>query len=433
MERKLPDKAIDLIDEAASKHVIEAEASPPEVRDLKERLDEAQARLDAAAQREDFEEAARVKQEVMQVQTEYQQRVAEWRAERGISEEVTEQDIASLIAQMTGIPVDKMLEGEAEKLLNMEEGLHGRVVGQDAAIVALSRRHPSRAQWPQGPATPHRLVHLPRPHRRRQDRAGEGARRVHVRRRGRDLRLDMSEYQERHTVSRLVGAPPGYVGYDEARWPDGGGAASPVPGDPLRRDREGAPGRVQHAAPDPGGRAADRLARPDGGLPQHSGHPHLEPRHRREAHGPLGFQARARTDAASVSHADRNVEDALKQAFRPEFLNRIDEIIVFEPLTEVELTQIADLLLDEVRERLLERHVDFEVTERAKQALVQEGYEPAYGARPLRRTIQRRVENALAKRVLSGEFSEGDRVIVDLDGAGEYTFARAEVREGVTV
>ncbi len=228
------------------------------------------------------------------------------------------------------------------------------------------------------------------------------------------IRLDMSEYQERHTVSRLVGAPPGYVGYDEA-----GGLTEKVrrrPYQVILFDE------IEKAHPDVFNTLLQILE--DGRLTDSHGRT-ADFRNTvviltsnlgtgAAAHGPIGFQARARSDSEREAR-HRNVEDALKQSFRPEFLNRIDEIIVFEPLTEVELTQIADLLLNEVRERLLERHVDFEVTDRAKQALVQEGYEPAYGARPLRRTIQRRVENALAKRVLSGEFGEGDRVIVDLD------------------
>ena len=431
-ERKLPDKAIDLIDEAASKHVIEAESSPPEVRDLKERLDEAQARLDAAAQREDFEEAARIKQQVLQVQSEYQRRLAEWRTERGIAEEVTEQDIAALIAQMTGIPVDKMLEGEAEKLLHMEEGLHKRVVGQDAAIVALSdaiRRARSGLKDPRRPIGSFIFLGPTGVGKTELAKAlaaymfdDEDA----------IVRLDMSEYQERHTVSRLVGAPPGYVGYEQA-----GGLTEKVRRRPYQVVLFD---EIEKAHPDVFNTLLQILE--DGRLTDSHGRT-ADFRNTviiltsnlgtgGAAHGPIGFQARARTDSEREAR-HRNVEDALKQSFRPEFLNRLDEIIVFEPLTETELTQVASLLLEEVRERLLEHHVDFEVTDRAKQALVQEGYDPAYGARPLRRTIQRRVENPLAKRVLSGEFTEGDRLLVDLDDQGGYTFTRTEARERVSV
>ncbi|MCC7187061.1 MAG: AAA family ATPase, partial [Acidobacteria bacterium] len=149
-------------------------------------------------------------------------------------------------------------------------------------------------------------------------------------------------------------------------------------------------------------------------------------------HAPIGFTARSRDDSERESRR-RNVEDALKQAFRPEFLNRIDEIIVFEPLTQTELALVADLLLAEVRERLEERNVHFEVTEAARAALVQEGYDPTYGARPLRRTIQRRVENPLAKRVLAGDFAPGDRLRVDITPEGDYTFERIDGADRVAV
>ena len=215
-ERQLPDKAIDLIDEAASRAVILAEALPEDVRDLKQRLDDASARLDAAAAREDFEEAAFIKQEVLRIQDEYREREAGWREEQGLPDEVGEEGIAALVAQMTGIPVDSMLEGEAEKLLHMEEALHGRVVGQDQAIEVLSdaiRRARSGLKDPRRPIGS--FIFL----------GPTGVGKTELAKALAEylfddedalLRLDMSEYQERHTVSRLVGAPPGYIGYDEA-------------------------------------------------------------------------------------------------------------------------------------------------------------------------------------------------------------------------
>ena len=211
-ERHLPDKAIDLIDEAASRHVIESESMSPELRDLKQRLDDASSRIDAAAAREDFEEAAVIKQEVLEVQEEYERRRTEWQAEHGLTEEVSESDIASLIAQMTGIPVDRMLEGEAEKLLHMEEALHERVIGQDRAIEVLSdaiRRARSGLKDPRRPIGSFVFV------------GPTGVGKTYLAQALAEylfddadalIRLDMSEYQERHTVSRLVGAPPGYVG-----------------------------------------------------------------------------------------------------------------------------------------------------------------------------------------------------------------------------
>jgi ATP-dependent Clp protease ATP-binding subunit ClpC len=434
-ERNLPDKAIDLIDEAASRHVIEAESIPPEARELKERLDAASRRLDSAAERQDFEAAARIKQEVLQVQQEYSELQAKLRAERGVSEDVTEQDIAALIAQMTGIPVDKMLEGEAEKLLHMEEELHKRVVGQDAAISALAdaiRRARSGLKDPKRPIGS--FIFL----------GPTGVGKTELAKALAEymfddddalLRLDMSEYQERHTVSRLVGAPPGYVGYDQA-----GGLTEAIRRRPYQVVLFD---EIEKAHPDVFNTLLQILE--DGRLTDSHGRT-ADFRNSviiltsnlgtgSTAHGALGFQAgeRARSDGERETRR-RNVEDALKQAFRPEFINRIDEVIVFDPLTETELAMIADLLLDEVRTRLAEREVDFEVTARAREALVKEGYDPTYGARPLRRTIQRRVENPLAKRVLAGDFPPGTRVQVDLDPpSGEYTFDRIDAEERIAV
>ena len=371
--RQLPDKAIDLIDEAASRHVILAEALPDDVRDLKTRLDEASVRLDAAAAREDFEEAARIKQEVLQIQDEYGQQESSWRSEHGVSDEVSESDIAALIAQMTGIPVDRMLEGEAEKLLQMEEALHGRVVGQDQAIAVLSdaiRRARSGLKDPRRPIGS--FIFL----------GPTGVGKTELAKALAEylfddeealLRLDMSEYQERHTVSRLVGAPPGYVGYDEA-----GGLTEAVRRRPYQAVLFD---EIEKAHPDVFNTLLQILE--DGRLTDAHGRT-VDFRNTviiltsnlgtSEKVATIGFQRTKSDDEREARH--RNVEEALRLAFRPEFLNRIDEIIVFESLTEAEIAQVADLLLDEVRERLAERSVDFRVTEEAKAALVKEGYDP---------------------------------------------------------
>ena len=429
-ERQLPDKAIDLIDEAASRHVIQAESLPDEMRDLKTRLDEASARLDAAAARADFEEAARIKQEVLQVQDEYRAHESDWRSESGVSDEVSESDIAALVAQMTGIPVDRMLEGEAEKLLQMEDALHQRVVGQDEAIEVLAdaiRRARSGLKDPRRPIGS--FIFL----------GPTGVGKTELAKALAEymfddedalLRLDMSEYQERHTVSRLVGAPPGYIGYDEA-----GGLTEAVRRRPYQVVLFD---EIEKAHPDVFNTLLQILE--DGRLTDAHGRAvdfrntvviltsNLGTTEKVET---IGFQRTKSDGEREARH--RNVEEALRRAFRPEFLNRIDETIVFEALTEAEIAQVADLLLHEVRERLAERNVDFRVTEPAKAALVKEGYDPTFGARPMRRTIQRRVENELAKRVLGGDFSEGDVVVVDLDADGEYTFTAEHARKEVAV
>ena len=429
-ERHLPDKAIDLIDEAASRHVIQAESLSPDVLDLKERVNEASRRLDAAAAREDFEEAARIKQELLTVQAEYERREAEWRAAHGLSEEVTEADIASLVAQMTGIPVDRMLSDEGEKLLHMEEELHKRVIGQDAPIRALSdaiRRARSGLKDPKRPIGSFIFI------------GPTGVGKTYLAKALAEymfndedalLRIDMSEYQERHTVSRLLGAPPGYVGYDQA-----GELTEAVRRRPYQVVLFD---EIEKAHPDVFNTLLQIMD--DGRITDAHGR-HVDFRNTvviltsnlgtGERQGPLGFARSKNEGEREQTH--RNVEEALKKAFRPEFLNRLDEIIVFEPLTEPEIAQIAELILDEVRERLAERRVELHVTDAAKAALADEGFDPNYGARPLRRTIERRVENELARRVLSGELHEGDRVVVDVDESGGYTFAREPAREEVAV
>ncbi len=441
-ERNLPDKAIDLIDEAASRHVIEAESLSPDLRDLKQRLDSANARIEAAAAREDYEEAARVKQEVVQIQQEYEQRRTAYATEHGLSDEVDVADIASLIAQMTGIPVDRMLEGEAEKLLHMEEELHKRVIGQDRAIEVLSdaiRRARSGLKDPRRPIGSFIFV------------GPTGVGKTYLAKALAEylfddadalIRLDMSEYQERHTVSRLVGAPPGYIGYDQA-----GELTEQVRRRPYRVILFD---EIEKAHPDVFNTLLQVMD--DGRLTDTHGRT-VDFRNTviimtsnlgtGEKTQPIGF-VRAKSEAEADS-LRKSVENALRRGFRPEFLNRVDDIIVFEPLTEPEIAQIARLEIAEVRERLGERHVEFTVSDAALAALVKEGFDPNFGARPLRRTVERRVENPLAKRVLLGEFEPGDSIAVDVDEHGEFTFTRhagaahvaepedAEVAEEATV
>ena len=419
-ERHLPDKAIDLIDEASSRHVIQAESMSPELRQLKKRLDEIDERLEAAAAREDYEEAARLKQDVVALQSDYEEQRSAWHEERGVSDEVDESDIAALIAQMTGIPVDKMLEGEAEKLLHMEEALHERVIGQDRAIEVLSdaiRRARSGLKDPRRPIGSFVFV------------GPTGVGKTHLAKALAEymfddadalIRLDMSEYQERHTVSRLIGAPPGYVGFDQA-----GELTEAIRRRPYQVVLFD---EIEKAHPDVFNTLLQIMD--DGRLTDSHGRTvdfrnaviiltsNLGTGQRSES---IGFR-RSQSDS-DHDQLVRSVEESLKRAFRPEFLNRLDDTIVFEPLTEPEIAQIAGLVLEEVRERLGERGVEFRVSEAATAEVVREGYDPDFGARPLQRIIERRIENPLAKRVLSGEFDAGDCIAVDfLDS--EFTFTR---------
>jgi ATP-dependent Clp protease ATP-binding subunit ClpC len=424
-ERHLPDKAIDLIDEAASKHVIDSQSMTPELRQLKRRLDELALETEAAAQRQDYEAAARIKAEVEKIKSEYEEQKAQWEKENPVSGEVTEQDIAELVGTMTGIPVSRLMEGEAEKLLHMEENLHERVIGQDPAIAVVSdaiRRARAGLKDPKRPIGS--FIFL----------GPTGVGKTELAKTLAEylfddeeaiVRIDMSEYTEKHTVSRLIGAPPGYVGYEEA-----GSLTETVRRRPYRvvlfDEIEKAHPEVLNVLlqimddgrlTDGHGRTVDfrnTIIIMTSNLGTSS-----------DARGAFGFVS---DKTASKSERDKlreRTERALREFFRPEFLNRIDEVIVFEPLTEKDLEQIVELMVDEVRDRLSDRQVELELTEAAKAKLVKEGYDPVFGARPLRRVVTRQVENPLSKRILEGEFQPGDTAVMDATEDG-YSFARKE-------
>jgi len=427
-ERHLPDSAIDLIDEAASKHVIEAQSMTPELREIKNRLDELNRQTEAAATRQDYEAAASIRSDLLKLQAEYEAQKAHWEKEEKIDTEVNEEDIAALVSAVTGIPVSRMLEGEAAKLLHMEDRLHERVIGQEGAIAALSdaiRRARAGLKDPRRPIGS--FIFL----------GPTGVGKTELAKALAEflfddedamVRLDMSEYQEKHTVSRLVGAPPGYVGYEE-----GGCLTEAIRRRPYRVILFD---EIEKAHPEvlnvllqimEDGRLTDGHGRTvnfrntvvimTSNLGTSS-----------EAKGAFGFVTSRTKTTAERETRRKNIEDALRRFFRPEFLNRVDEIIIFEPLTQAELDVIVAMMLQEVEERLSDRHITIEVTPAARKALVEEGYDPTYGARPLRRVVERQVENNLARRILAGEFAEGDRALVDyLEGEG-YTFAKATAK-----
>ena len=425
-DRFLPDKAIDLIDEAASKRVIDAQSMPDELGIQKKVLDELRRQELAANNKENFKEAAHLKSKRLKQEKDFNRAKGSWMEEQQIDMIVDSSDIADLVAKMTGIPVSRMLESEEAKLLHMEERLHRRIVGQDEAVSAISdaiRR--SRAS----------LKDMRRPIGSFIFLGPTGVGKTELARALAEflfddedaiVRVDMSEYQERHTMSRLIGAPPGYVGYEE-----GGQLTEAVRRRPYRVILFD---EVEKAHPEVFNVLLQLLE--DGRLTDGRGHAvdfrntavimtsnlGTEEFQRPE----FGYLSTAKPTLRERESLKTSVERTLRKTFRPEFLNRIDETIVFDPLTEDDLKRIVELLLADVRERLSDRMIGLQLNDEAKSALVREGFDPVFGARPLRRTIERRISSPLSVRILAGEFAEGDIAYVG-HSDGKYTFGKVDI------
>ncbi len=416
-DRYLPDKAIDLIDEAASKIRIDAESAPAEVKELEQRLQQIANEEEAASQRGDFERAATLKAQRLGLEKEYSKARDKWLKEKKVEEVVGEETIAELVSKWTGIPVSRMLEEEMGKLAYMEEELHRRVIGQDEAIEAVSdaiRRARAGLKDPKRPIG--NFIFL----------GPTGVGKTELARTLAEflfdeeeamVRLDMSEYMEKHTVSRLIGAPPGYIGYEE-----GGQLTEAVRRRPYKVILFD---EIEKAHPDvlnillqilEDGRLTDGHGRTVDFkntvviMTSNLGSQELQ-------RGSLGFRHEAQSKTEQ-KRLQSSIESALKQAFRPEFLNRIDEVIIFQPLTEEQIREIVDFMMKEVQARIEDRKIIVVLTEDAKSWLAKEGFDPMFGARPLRRTIQREVENPLSKKIILGEFKEGDKVLVDSSPEG---------------
>jgi ATP-dependent Clp protease ATP-binding subunit ClpC len=428
-DRHLPDKAIDLIDEAASKLRIDTESAPPQVKSLEGKVEQIANEEEAASQRQDFEKSAELKAERLRLEDEYNQAKSRWLKEEKIDEVVDEEDIARLISSWTGIPVSQMMEGEAEKLLHMEERIHERLVNQEEAVTAISeaiRRSRAGLKDPRRPIGS--FIFLGPTGVGKTELARTLARFLFDDENAM-VRLDMSEYQERHTVSRLIGAPPGYVGYDE-----GGQLTEAVRRRPYRvvlLDE------VEKAHPEVFNSLLQILD--DGRLTDGHGRT-VDFKNtvvimtsnvgaeliRRQMS--LGFAAKkAKAEKLDYDAMKERVLNEMKKTFRPEFINRIDEIIVFHQLTEEQLRQIVELMVKDLQQRLADRKLNIELSDEAKSWLAKEGYDPVFGARPLRRAIERYVENPLSAKILSGELKEGDTVKVDLGKEG-LTFSSRQAK-----
>jgi ATP-dependent Clp protease ATP-binding subunit ClpC len=413
-ERHLPDKAIDLIDEAAAKLRVALYSLPPDLKAMKTEIDRLTAEEEQAGNERDYERAAQKKAERLRLDTEFNQLRDQWESEHQLDELVDSEDIAEVVAMWTGIPVSQMMETESEKLLQMEERLHERIIGQDEAIRAISdaiRRARSGLKDPRRPIGSFIFIGP----------SGVGKTELAKALAGfmfddEDalVRIDMSEYREQHTVSRLFGAPPGYVGYEE-----GGQLTEAVRRRPYRVILFD---EIEKAHPEVWNALLQILD--DGRLTDGQGRivdfrntvlimtSNLGTEYVRRS-GSLGF-LQNRGDSEERAEQEK-IEKALKGTFRPEFLNRIDEIITFSPLSEEQMAEIVDLQMKEVQERLGERGLNVELTPAARDWLAKEGFDPAFGARPLRRALQKHVESPLSVSLLGGHFSEGNTIIVDVD------------------
>ena len=417
-DRHLPDKAIDLIDEAAAKLRVALYSLPPDLRDLKARINRLAADEEEASLKRDYERAAIKKIERLRLEEEFEQRKHEWETENQLDEVVDAEDIAEVVSQWTGIPVTQMMETEAEKLLHMEERLAEKIVGQEEAVQAVAdaiRRARAGLKNPRRPIGSFIFI------------GPSGVGKTQLAKALAEflfddedalVRVDMSEYREQHTVSRLFGAPPGYVGYEE-----GGQLTEAVrrrPYSVILFDE------IEKAHPEVWNSLLQILD--EGRLTDGQGHTVnfrntviiMTSNLGTEFVGQnasLGFLQQDGGTAQRALH--EKIEKALKKTFRPEFLNRIDEIIVFSPLTKEEMRQIVDLQMREIAERLAERDLTVHLTDAAREYLAEKGYDPDFGARPLQRVLQKQVEGPLAIRLLSGEFAAGDEIEVDLAEDGE--------------
>ncbi len=436
-DRFLPDKAIDLIDEAGSRVRLINSQLPPAAKELDRELRGVLKDKDNAVRSQDFDKAGELRDREMEIKAEIRAIAQSKRTDDASSSEspvVTEEDIAHIVASWTGVPVNKLTETESEKLLNMEDTLHQRVIGQDEAVKAISRAIRRARVGLKNPNRPIASFVFSGPTGVGKTELTKALAAYFFGSEEAMIRLDMSEFMERHTVSKLIGSPPGYVGYSE-----GGQLTEAVRRRPytvVLFDE------IEKAHPDvfnmllqilEDGRLTDAKGRTVDFkntlliLTSNIGSKVIE-----KGGGGLGFELEEDAAESQYNRIRSLVNEELKQYFRPEFLNRLDEIIVFRQLTKPEVKEISDILLKEVFGRLTEQGITLEVTDKFKERLVEEGYNPSYGARPLRRAIMRLLEDTLAEEILSSRLKDGDTAIVDVDEKGKVVIAPKEKRELLT-
>ena len=425
-DRYLPDKAIDLVDEAGARLRIRRMTAPPELREIDERIAEVKREKESAIDAQDFERAAALRDDERRLGSERAAKEQAWK--NGDLDQVAEVDenlIAEVLAMSTGIPVVKLTEAESTKLLNMEAELHKRIVGQNKAIEALSKSIRRTRAGLKDPKRPGGSFIFAGPTGVGKTELAKALAEFLFDDEDALIQLDMSEFAEKHTVSRLFGAPPGYVGYDE-----GGQLTEKVrrrPFSVVLFDE------VEKAHPDIFNSLLQILE--DGHLSDAQGRvvdfkntviimtTNLGSKDIGKSVA-TGFQS-TESGAMDYEEMKAHVNRELKQHFRPEFLNRVDDLIVFPQLSKAEVRQIVDLMIARLDKRLVEQNLSIELTDAAKELLADRGFDPVLGARPLRRAVQRDIEDALSEKILFGEIASGSHILVDAQGEGllgEFTF-----------
>ncbi|MGA9379015.1 MAG: ATP-dependent Clp protease ATP-binding subunit [Phormidium sp.] len=435
-DRFLPDKAIDLVDEAGSRVRLINSQLPPAAKELDKELRQVLKEKDDAVRSQDFDRAGELRDREMEIKSQIRsisqtKKTSDASDNKEVQPVVTEEDIAQIVASWTGVPVNKLTESESEKLLHMEDTLHQRLIGQEEAVTAVSRAIRRARVGLKNPNRPIASFVFSGPTGVGKTELAKALASYFFGSEDAMIRLDMSEYMERHTVSKLIGSPPGYVGYNE-----GGQLTEAVRRRPytvVLFDE------IEKAHPDVFNMLLQILE--DGRLTDAKGRTvdfkntllimtsNIGSKVIEKGGGSLGFEFSENQSEAQYNRIRSLVNEELKQYFRPEFLNRLDEIIVFRQLSKDEVKEIADIMLKEVFGRLLEQDITLEVTEAFKDRLVQEGYNPSYGARPLRRAIMRLLEDSLAEEILSGRIQTGDTIVVDVDYQGQVKVRQGERRE----
>ncbi|HEY9692788.1 MAG TPA: ATP-dependent Clp protease ATP-binding subunit [Oculatellaceae cyanobacterium] len=434
-DRYLPDKAIDLVDEAGSRVRLINSQLPAAAKELDKELRKVLKEKDEAVRSQDFDRAGELRDREMEIKAEIRSIAQTKKSDPKSSDEaspvVTEEDIAQIVASWTGVPVNKLTESESEKLLHMEDTLHQRLIGQEDAVKAVSRAIRRARVGLKNPNRPIASFIFSGPTGVGKTELAKSLASYFFGSEEAMIRLDMSEYMERHTVSKLIGSPPGYVGYNE-----GGQLTEAVRRRPytvILFDE------IEKAHPDVFNMLLQILE--DGRLTDAKGRTvdfkntllimtsNIGSKVIEKGGGGLGFEFSENKTESQYNRIRSLVNEELKNYFRPEFLNRLDEIIVFHQLTRDEVKEIADIMLKELFKRLNDQGISLEVTERFKDRLVQEGYSPAYGARPLRRAIMRLLEDVLAEEILSGRIKDGNAAVVDVGEDGNVKVELGQKRE----